>query len=81
MSKGCNHPWQDARLDCKYCNPHKIKMKTTHKGCEKVKEMSKDELLELAWGLIANANEGDWDKATPVWKKSAIKWRDEYHRK
>ncbi len=18
---GCSHPWQDARLDCKYCNP------------------------------------------------------------
>ena len=23
-----------------------------------------DDLLEAAWGLIANANGGDWDKAT-----------------
>ena len=35
-------------------------------------------LLEAAWGLIANANEGDWDKATLEWKEAAEKWRDEY---
>lgn len=33
--------------------------------------------LELAWGLIANAHGGDWDKATPLWKKAAEQWRDE----
>lgn len=38
------------------------------------------DLLELAWGLIANANEGNWDKATLEWKKAAGKWRDEYHK-
>jgi len=35
-------------------------------------------LLEAAWGLIANANEGDWDKATLEWKEAEEKWRDEY---
>lgn len=45
------------------------------------KEIKKrDELLELAWGLIANSYGGDWDKATEEWKTAAEKWRDEYHK-
>ena len=43
------------------------------------KEQDTIELLELAWGLIANANEGNWNKATPEWKEAAEKWRDTYH--
>ncbi len=39
---------------------------------------NKDELLEFAWGIIANANEGNWDKATKEWKKAAEIWRDGY---
>ena len=35
------------------------------------------ESLDIAWGLIANANEGDWDKATPEWRAAAERWRDE----
>ena len=38
----------------------------------------KDELLEFAWGIIANANEGNWDKATKEWKRAAETWRDRY---
>ncbi len=37
-----------------------------------------DDLLEVAWGIIANANGGDWDKATPEWKEAAERWRDRY---
>lgn len=35
--------------------------------------------MESAWGLIANAYGGDWDKASPKsgWKKAAERWRDE----
>lgn len=44
---------------------------------EKVIEL--EDLLESAWGLIANANEGNWDKAIPEWKAAAEKWRDEWH--
>ena len=33
--------------------------------------------IEAAWGLIANAYGGDWEKASPEWKESAEKWRDE----
>jgi len=33
--------------------------------------------MELAWGIIANAYGGDWDKASPDWKEAAEKWRDE----
>jgi hypothetical protein len=37
-------------------------------------------LLERAWGIIANASGGDWDKATAEWREAASAWRDEYHR-
>jgi len=39
----------------------------------------KDELLEWAWGIIANAHGGDWEKASEDWRGAAEKWRDEYH--
>lgn len=39
------------------------------------------DLEELAWGLIANANEGNWDAARPDWKAAAIRWREAYHAK
>jgi hypothetical protein len=34
--------------------------------------------LELAWGLIANAYGGDWDKASDEWREAATRWRDEH---
>lgn len=43
-------------------------------------KMTKDELLEAAWGIIANAYGGDWDQAeNPNWKPAAKRWRDNYH--
>ena len=41
-------------------------------------EDEKNELLEMAWGLIANAYSGDWDKATNGWKPAAMRWRDRW---
>lgn len=40
---------------------------------------SPDDLLDLAWGLIANASEGDWDREHPDWKAAAERWRDLWH--
>ena len=34
--------------------------------------------MELAWGLIANAHGGDWNKAPKDWREAAEKWRDRY---
>ena len=42
------------------------------------KNSTDSDLLETAWGIIANANEGDWDKATPEWRRAAERWRDEW---
>ena len=42
---------------------------------QKENERLKDQ-LESAWGIIANANEGDWDKALPTCKEAAERWRD-----
>lgn len=41
-----------------------------------------DDLLYVAWGLIANACGGNWDEAdrlSPGWKAAAERWRDRWH--
>jgi hypothetical protein len=43
-------------------------------------EAERDRLLdgmEIAWGVIANANGGNWDGETPEWQAAAERWRDE----
>lgn len=35
--------------------------------------------LETAWGVIANANGGNWDSASQDWRTAAEKWRDRWH--
>lgn len=37
------------------------------------------DLPEAAWGIIANAGEGNWDNETPEWREAAERWRDAYH--
>lgn len=37
-----------------------------------------DNLLELAWGLIANASSGNWADETDEWQEAARRWRDSY---
>lgn len=39
-----------------------------------------EDLIEAAWGLIANAYEGDWSKAPRDWKVAAEAWREAYHK-
>jgi hypothetical protein len=39
-----------------------------------------NEMLEAAWGIIANAHGGNWDEASDEWKEAAENWRDAYHR-
>lgn len=46
---------------------------------ERLRTAIQDGLLEAAWGIIANAHGGDWDKATDEWHSSAKRWRDLYH--
>jgi hypothetical protein len=43
------------------------------------KATSKDDLLEMAWVIIANAHQGFWENAPDAWQKAAAKWRDDYH--
>lgn len=38
------------------------------------------DLAEMAWVIIANSYGGDWELASPDWKRAAEKWRDEYHK-
>jgi len=37
------------------------------------------DMLELAWGIIANAGGGNWKTQTKDWQKAAAEWRDKYH--
>jgi hypothetical protein len=50
---------------------------------ELVRELRKArDLLDAAWGVIANAGTslGDWNSMTPEWRGAAEKWRDDWHR-
>ncbi len=38
------------------------------------------DLIEMAWGLIANAYGGNWQMASKEWEGAAARWRDAYHR-
>lgn len=38
-----------------------------------------DDLIESAWGLIANAGGGDWTKESDEWSAAAERWRERYH--
>jgi len=33
-------------------------------------------MVEIAWGIIANVSEGDWNRQNEAWKRAAITWRD-----
>ena len=37
------------------------------------------DLLDEAWGIIANAGGGDWTRETDDWQTAAARWRDAYH--
>lgn len=37
------------------------------------------DLVEAAWGLIANGWGGDWGAASPEWRAAAEEWREAYH--
>jgi hypothetical protein len=37
------------------------------------------DLLELAWGVIANAGFNEGESKTPGWHEAAVKWRDSWH--
>ena len=37
------------------------------------------EMIEAAWGVIANAGGGDWTKETPEWQEAAADFRERYH--
>ena len=43
--------------------------------------MDADELLEEAWGVIANAQGGRWEDASPEWREAATRWRDKWHQR
>ena len=45
---------------------------------ERVRAETAAELLELAWGVSANAGWDDQAK-TQGWQDAAIRWRDKYH--
>lgn len=38
-----------------------------------------DALVDVAWRLLANVSEGDWDKQPPEWQQAALRFREQYH--
>lgn len=47
---------------------------------EPTKDQEAEDLLDAAWGVIANANNGNWDRSSPEWHLAACQWRDRYYR-
>lgn len=41
--------------------------------------ISERELLEFAWGILANVSNGDWQQQSNEWQHAVINWRDKYH--
>jgi hypothetical protein len=41
---------------------------------------SSADMIESAWGIIANAGGGDWSKESIEWQEAAAAWRDRFHR-
>lgn len=39
------------------------------------------DLLETAWGIIANVGGGDWERESELWRSAAVSWRDRYFKK
>lgn len=39
------------------------------------------DLLEAAWGIIANAGGSDWQRESSEWQKAAERWRNDYFKK
>jgi transcriptional regulator with XRE-family HTH domain len=39
------------------------------------------DLIEQAWGIIANAGCGDWNTQTAQWKTAAEQWRSRWHQR
>jgi hypothetical protein len=46
----------------------------TEVGC--VKRLR--EAVDVAWGVISNAYDGNWDQAPAEWRQAAERWRDKY---
>jgi len=57
--------------------PKQIKVFGSHPSPSKSKA---DELLEAAWGIIANAGGWDWKTQSKEWQIAAAGWRDQYHK-
>ena len=51
---------------------------------ESIREIQEDarrdlvDLIDAAWGIIANAGNGDWLTEHPEWQEAAAKWRDQF---
>lgn len=50
-----------------------------YKAAMFAKTHSADDLLDLAWGIIANAGFREGEDKTPGWYEAARRWRDNYH--
>lgn len=37
------------------------------------------DMIEQAWGIIANVGGGDWDKETADWQEAAKRFRERWH--
>lgn len=54
-------------------------IKTSQAGASSSAPAGSANLLEWAWGIIANAGGGNWELESQGWREAAARWRDAYH--
>ena len=80
----CKHcgtiTWSEGALERHMCSWKEadIKMKE-FQAKEREISLLMQELLESAWGIIANVSGGEWSKQTLPWVNATVRWRDKYH--
>lgn len=66
---------------CFYCSTHFISDRVCQQyiSNQAAREAELMDLAEAAWGVIANASDGDWSRQKDEWVVAAQRWRERYH--
>lgn len=73
-----NHPGLDDR-PCTVIARHRAGQREEDVQIEPPADWPESHMVEAAWGIIANAFDGDWSRAPEDWRLAAEHWRDAMH--
>lgn len=74
MKSWWRHHWWPARI--RQLDRERADWK---RWCEAAETDPGVELVGSAWGIIANASNGNWEHESTDWQEAAKNWRSRYH--